>query len=161
MKFKNNTLVVSDIQESLDFYKTVLGLQVVADFDDSITLIGGIVLQTRESWAQFIQKAEQEICFQGNDAELYFEEDDFDVYLNQLKNFSKIHYVHALLEQRWGQRIIRFYDPDGHIIAVAESLKQVCRRFLSSGLSEEETAKKMDVPLKFVHACLPALEKSQ
>ena len=62
--------------------------------------------------------------------------------------------VHAPLEHRWGQRVVRLYDPDGHIIEVGENMKAVCRRFLDSGMTPEEAARRMDVPVKFVRACM-------
>ena len=49
---------------------------------------------------------------------------------------------------------MRFYDPDKHIIEVGENMKVVCRRFLDSGMTPEQTAKRMDVPLKFVDSCM-------
>lgn len=45
----------------------------------------------------------------------------------------------------WGQRVIRFYDLDGHIIEVGESMKMVIKRFLASGMTMEEVSVKMDV----------------
>lgn len=65
-----------------------------------------------------------------------------------------VDYVHPVREHAWGQRVVRLYDPDRHIIEVGESLKAVCRRFLDSGLTPEQTAARMDVPLKFVRGCL-------
>ena len=88
------------------------------------------------------------------DGELYFEEDDFDGFLSRLEGLPDIRYVHPALEHPWGQRAVRFYDPDGHIIEVGENMKNVCRRFLDSGMTPEETAKRMDVPLKFVSSCM-------
>ena len=41
----------------------------------------------------------------------------------------------TLKEDEWGQRSIRFYDPDKHIIDVGESMKVVIKRFLLSGVS--------------------------
>ena len=49
---------------------------------------------------------------------------------------------------------MRFYDPDMHIIEVGENMKAVCRRFLESGMSAEQVAARMDVPLKYVNACM-------
>lgn len=43
---------------------------------------------------------------------------------------------------------------DNHIIEVGENLKYVCKRFLDSGLSVTETAKRMDVPIKYVMSCI-------
>ena len=65
-----------------------------------------------------------------------------------------IHYVHPVKEHAWGQRVVRFYDPDGHIIEVGETMKTVCRRFLAAGMTPEQAAERMDVPLKFVRACM-------
>ncbi|HIW24941.1 MAG TPA: VOC family protein [Firmicutes bacterium] len=49
MKFKNPMLVVTDIDKSVEFYKTVLGLHVIVDFGANKTLTGGLVLQTIET----------------------------------------------------------------------------------------------------------------
>ena len=48
----------------------------------------------------------------------------------------------------WGQRVIRFYDLDGHIIEVGESMKIVIQRFLSTGMTMEEISSKMDASIE-------------
>ena len=153
MKFKNPLLVVSDMEKSKKFYKDVLGLRVIMDFGANVTLTGGLCLQTKETWMEFIGAKENEVVFGGNNAEIYFEEDDFDSFAEKLKGLKNIDYVHPVIEHRWGQRVVRFYDPDKHIIEVGENIKMVCRRFLDSGMTEEEVAVRMDVPLKFVQDC--------
>jgi hypothetical protein len=50
-----------------------------------------------------------------------------------------------VFEHGWGQRVIRFYDLDWHIIEVGEEMDFVVRRFLAQGLSVAETAKRMDI----------------
>ena len=45
-------------------------------------------------------------------------------------------------------------DPDRHIIEVGENMKVVCRRFLDSGMTPEQAAERMNVPMKFVKACM-------
>ena len=153
MKFKNPLLVVSDMEKSKKFYKDVLNLRVIMDFGANVTLTGGLCLQTKETWMGFIDAKEEDIIFGGNNAEIYFEEDDFDAFAEKLKGIDDIDYVHPVIEHRWGQRVVRFYDPDRHIIEVGENMKFVYRRFLDSGMTEEEVAVRMDVPLKFVQAC--------
>ena len=153
MKFKNPLLVVSDMEKSKKFYKDVLNLRVIMDFGANVTLTGGLCLQTKETWMGFIYAKEEDIIFGGNNAEIYFEEDDFDAFAEKLKGIDDIDYVHPVIEHRWGQRVVRFYDPDRHIIEVGENMKFVCRRFLDSGMTEEEVAVRMDVPVKFVQAC--------
>ena len=153
MKFKNPLLVVSDMEKSKNFYKDVLGLRVILDFGANVTLTGGLCLQTKETWMQFIDAKEDEISFGGNNAEIYSEEDNFAAFADKLKTVDGIAYVHPVIEHRWGQRVVRFYDPDRHIIEVGENMKIVCKRFLDSGMTDEEVAERMDVPLKFVNAC--------
>lgn len=151
MKFKSSMLVVTDMEKSVEFYKKVLGLRVVMDFGANKTLTGGIALQTMETYKGFIGTSE--ITFGGNDFEIYFEEDEFDKFADKLKEYD-IEYVHPIIEHAWGQRVVRFYDPDRHIIEVGENLKVVCKRFLASGMTPEQVAERMDVPMKFVNACL-------
>ena len=151
MKFKNSLLVVSDMDKSVKFYKEVLGLHKIMDLGANVTLTGGICLQTQETWTEFIEN--DSLFFGGNTSEIYFEEDDFDRFINKLKNLD-INYVHSVKEHSWGQRVVRFYDPDGHIIEVGENIKTVCKRFLESGMTPEQTAERMDVPLKFVKGCI-------
>lgn len=151
MKLKNPLLVVSDIGQSAAFYKKVLGLRIIMDFGANKTLTGGLVLQTLETYREFI--GTDEISFGGNDTEIYFEEDEFDQFAERLEECG-VEYVHPVKEHSWGQRVVRFYDPDRHIIEVGENMKSVCRRFLESGMTPEQAAKRMDVPIKFVHACM-------
>ena len=80
-------------------------------------------------------------------------EDDFDKFADRLKEYD-IEYVHPIIEHSWGQRVVRFYDPDKHIIEVGENMKIVCKRFLNSGMTPEQVAERMDVPMKFINACM-------
>lgn len=151
MKLKNPMLVVTDIDRTEEFYKRVLGLHVIMDFGANKTLTGGLALQTVETYGDFI--GTNEISFGSNSFELYFEEDDFDKFADRLKECD-VEYVHPVKEHSWGQRVVRFYDPDRHIIEVGENMKVVCRRFLESGMTPEQAAERMNVPVKFVKACM-------
>ncbi|MGM9948045.1 VOC family protein [Floccifex sp.] len=151
MKIKNPMLVVKNIDKSVEFYKKVLGLRVIMDFGANKTLTGGLSLQTLDTWKEFIDA--DTISFGSNSYEIYFEEDDFDNFMSRLQKYD-VKYVHPIKEHSWGQRVIRIYDPDQHIIEVGENLKMVCKRFLDSGLNPEKVAEKMDVPMKFVKACM-------
>jgi hypothetical protein len=131
----------------------VLGLEVIVDFGANVTLTGGISLQTKDTWSIFIHKQDSEIVFGGNVAELYFEEDDFDGFIQKMNDIVDINYVHPMVEHSWGQRVVRFYDLDNHIIEVGENMIMVVRRFLDSGLSIEETAIRMGVPVDYVKSC--------
>ena len=151
MKLKNPLLVVTDMDKSVEFYKNVLGLHKIMDFGANVTLTGGLCLQSKESFKEFIDN--QNITFGSNSFEIYFEEDDFDSFAQKLETLD-IKYVHGIKEHSWGQRVVRFYDPDMHIIEVGENMKTVCKRFLDGGMTPEQVAKRIDVPLKFVNGCM-------
>jgi len=152
MKFKNPLIVVKDMEKAKKFYKDVLGLRVIADFGANVTLTGGVCLQTYDSWKEFI--GTDNITFGANCGEIYFEEDNFDAFAEKLEKIGGIKYVHLVKEHRWGQRVVRFYDEDMHIIEVGESLKNVCRRFEKRGMTEEEIAIRMDIPAAMVNRLL-------
>jgi catechol 2,3-dioxygenase-like lactoylglutathione lyase family enzyme len=151
MKLKNLMLVVTDINKTVEFYKKVLGLRVIMDFGANKTLTGGLCIQTIESWKEFIDT--DEVLFGSNNVEIYFEEDEFDKFCERLKKCN-VEYVHPIKEHSWGQRVVRIYDPDKHIIEVGENIKVVCKRFLDSGMIPEQVAERMDVPMKFVSSCM-------
>lgn len=151
MNLKNPMLVVADMDKSVAFYENVFGLRVTMDFGANKTLTGGLVLQTLETWQTFI--GTDAVVFGSNSFELYFEAHDFDAFAEKLKKWD-VEYVHPVKEHRWGQRVVRIYDPDKHILEIGEPIDAVCRRFLDSGMTPEQAAARMDVPIEFVTACM-------
>ena len=145
---------VRDMERALAFYRGVLGLEVVHDFGANVVLTGGLSLQTLETWAEFLDKPTEDIRFGGNDAEMYYVAEDFDAFLGVLKDHPETKLVRLPVEHRWGQRAVRLYDPDGHIIEVGESLNKVAKRFRDSGLNEEGVARRMDISLEYARELL-------
>ena len=90
----------------------------------------------------------EKILKKSNNAEIVFEEQDFDGFLNKLKEYPDMEYLGEVIEHSWGQRVIRFYDLDGHIIEVGEDMKMVIKRFLASGMTMEEVSVKMDASVE-------------
>jgi len=126
MRLKNVLLVVKDIEVSKKFYHDLFGLQVVTDFGRNVILTEGLVLQERQLWEEFV---DEKVVPGGNAMELYFEDNDLDAFAEKLEASPyEIQYVNRLMEHDWGQRVIRFYDPDMHLIEVGESLEYVARK---------------------------------
>ena len=65
--------------------------------------------------------------------------------LQKLNDYPSINFLGNVVEHDWGQRVIRFYDLDGHLIEVGEEMKMVIERFISDGMTLEEVSKRMDV----------------
>lgn len=145
MRLKNVLIVVQDIEKAKEFYKELFGLRVVSDFGKNVILTEGLVLQEEKLWETLIDK---KVVKGGYASELYFEENDMNGFLGKLEASNyQIQYINPLMEHEWGQRVIRIYDLDQHMIEVGESLEYVARRFLRKGMSCEEVAKKVQLPL--------------
>lgn len=128
MKFNGSLLVVNDIAKSRKFYETVLGQTVILDFGENIMFEGNFVIFSKSSWMKFTGKCQSDIMSGSHNFELCFEEENFMDFLSHLNAFKDIEYVHTALEYPWGQKVVRFYDPDRHIIEVGESMKSVLNR---------------------------------
>ena len=151
MKLAATLIAVTDMERSKRFYGEVLGLKVTADFGANVTLEGGLALQTAETWREFIRGRDP--VFRHNSGELYFETRDLEGFLGRLEQWD-VELVHPPTEHSWGQRVVRFYDPDGHMIEVGEEIGLVVERFAARGLDAAAIARRMDVPLDFVEQTL-------
>ena len=116
MRLKNFLIVVSDIEKSKKFYKELFGMEVVLDGDENVILTDGLVLQEKSVWEQAIGN---EVNAKNNAVELYFEESDIESFVKKLEAHGEpLKYVNPLMELPWGQKVVRFYDLDGHLIEV-------------------------------------------
>ena len=145
MRYSCTLLSVADINKSRKFYEEVFGMEIYQDYGINVTFTCGISLQQEFDWLVNISK--DKIIKEPNNMELCFEEANFDEFLDKLAKFPNIKYIGDVVEHSWGQRVVRFYDIDSHIIEVGEEMKMVVNRFLNSGLSKEETSKRMDVSI--------------
>ena len=116
MKLKNILIVVSDINRARRFYHDLFGLELILDNDGNMVLTEGLVLQEEKYWREFLGR---EIVPENNSCELYFEESDIEGFVEKLESYyPEVRYVNTLMTHSWGQKVIRFYDPDGNLIEV-------------------------------------------
>ena len=151
MIFMGTLIAVTDLDKSRKFYRDILGLRITTDHGPNVTFNGCIVLQTLASWMEVIKSGY--VMFDNRASEMYFETEDFDSLILRLDTFW-IEYVHKPLMRHWGQRVVRFYDPDRHIIEVGESIVTVMRRFANEGMNIEQIAERMKLNADFVRKCL-------
>jgi hypothetical protein len=88
MKFCGGLLAVTELERSKAFYKKYLNQDVITDYSANVTLTGGFSLQTLPSWRGFI--GGRDVRFKGNDAELYFETDDYDGFISDIGELELI-----------------------------------------------------------------------
>ncbi len=116
MKLKNILIVVKDIEKSKQFYCDLFGLHMILDNDGNMILTEGLVLQDEAIWKDFLGK---DVIPKSNSCELYFEEPDIESFVEKLEAlYPNVQYVNRLMTHSWGQKVIRFYDPDGNLIEV-------------------------------------------
>ena len=137
---------VANINAARKFYEDLFGLEVFRDYGRNIAFTCGLALQQDFDWLVNLPK--ERVLKKSNNAEIVFEEQEFDGFLNKLKKYPDIEYLGEVIEHSWGQRVIRFYDLDGHIVEVGEDMKMVIKRFLASGMTMEEVSAKMDVSIE-------------
>lgn len=146
MKYVCTVISVADISAARKFYEELFGLEVYQDYGKNIAFTCGLALQQDFDWLVNIPK--EKVLKKSNNAEVVFEEQDFDGFLNKLNEYPEIEYLGEVIEHSWGQRVIRFYDLDEHLIEVGEDMQMVVKRFLASGMTMEEVSAKMDVSIE-------------
>ena len=145
MKHVCMLISVADVNAAKKFYEDLFGLEVYQDYGKNIAFTCGLALQQDFDWLVNLPK--EKVLKKSNNLEIVFEEQDFDGFLNKLRQYPDIEYLGEVIEHSWGQRVIRFYDLDGHIIEVGEDMKMVIKRFLNTGMSMEEVSERMDVSI--------------
>ena len=116
MRLRNVLIAVNDMDRAIRFYKEIFGLQVILDQDGNVIMSEGLVLQDANIWQQFLDK---ELTPKNNMTELYFEVNDIEGFVKKLEESDfEIEFVNKLMTHSWGQRVVRFYDPDGNLIEV-------------------------------------------
>lgn len=150
MQFKLALIAVSDVERSKRFYGDLFEQKVVLDLGWNVTFSGGFSIQQNFAWLAGLPQ--ESVVTRAHNLELYFEVDDFDAFLAKLTGHPEIELVHSPKKHEWQQRVVRLYDPDGHILEVGESMAVIARRYLREGKTIEETAAIIQHPLHFVEA---------
>ena len=116
MRLKNVLIAVRDLEKAKIFYRELFGLEVTLDGDENVMLTEGLVLQDKKVWEKCLG---EKVIPCSNAAELYFEEKDLEGFAQKLEKYEgEIRYADRLQELPGGQKLLRFYDPDGHLIEV-------------------------------------------
>lgn len=152
MKYQGCLLAVNDIAASRHFYEEVLHQNAVMDIGAHVTFEG---FSLQQGYAGLIGVAAESVKEQSHNFQVYFEVEDLDKVYARLKRISGLQWVHEIKEYPWGQRNIRIYDPDRHIVEIAEGMDTVIKRFFSQGKTAEETAALTMFPLEFVTQYAP------
>lgn len=148
MKYICSLITVSDINRSRNFYENLLNQKVKYDFGENVTFHGDFAIHLQSHFKELIDN--KEILHGGNNFELYFEYDNVEQIVKELKA-NNISFVHEIREQPWRQKVVRFYDPDKNIIEIGESLEFLAYRLKNDGLTIEQISKTINMPIDFIN----------
>ena len=91
MKYVCALISVSDIDAARKFYEDLFGLEVYQDYGKNIAFSCGLALQQDFDWLIALPK--EKVLSKANNAEVVFEEQDFDGFLKKLKEYPDIEYL--------------------------------------------------------------------
>ena len=148
-KFTGSVFFVNDVEKSKKFYTDILGQNIEMDFGRCVGFIGGFSIWEKTYAYKMMDLKEESTSTNKNNSELYFEIEDLDSLFKKLKR-KKIRFLHDIIEQPWVQRCIRIYDPDNHIIEIAEPMTVVIERLYEEGLTHNQIVKKSLMPVEIV-----------
>lgn len=151
MQYQGTLIAVSDMAKSKYFYEKVMEQKILLDLGVHVSFERGLSLQS--NYEELVGEV-LGIQPRPNNFELYFEVEDLEHWQEKIKKIDGIEFIHEAKEYPWGQRVMRFYDYDQHIIEIAESMTSVAKRYLAQGLSVEETAQRTMYPVDFVKMLL-------
>jgi catechol 2,3-dioxygenase-like lactoylglutathione lyase family enzyme len=148
VKFICTIIAVEDIPRSRKLYETILGQKVIADFGIyNVAFEGGLALYHHGLYQSLI--GDKSIQRQTNNFELYFEEDDLSAVEAEIER-NGFEFLHKTREEPWKQQVFRFYDYDGNIVVIAESMQQVSYRLFNENKTVEEIAQMTGEPVEQV-----------
>lgn len=150
VKYSGVLITVADIAISRAFYEDLLGQHVKFDFGVDIPFECGLTIHQADHFQGLLgSAADYPIAKKANNGELFFEEDDIEPLQQRLKT-AGVEFIHEVREQPWAQRVMRFYDPDGFIVEVGETMEAVIRRLHAQGLTDAEVSRRSSMPEDFV-----------
>lgn len=153
MSFKSVIIVVDDVGHSRKLYEGVLGLKVIEDHGVyNVGFENGLSLYQRELFRNISTVASSRRT--EINSVLYFEYGDVYEIEEKLRGVAELEFIHPTVEQPWGQLVCRVYDPDGHILEIAEEMAVCVRRLKRKNLSNAEIAEKVGYPVERVEEIL-------
>lgn len=144
IRYDSAVLMTEDIGSMKEFYSSVMGQAIKHDFGGCVIFECGLAVWKLESGYPLAKVLGGKRSPNGS-LEICFETEDFESDAASIKN-AGVRLVHDVAEEQWGQLTIRFFDPDGNLVELGESIPCFCRRLYASGMSVGQVSEKTGVP---------------
>lgn len=161
IRFHSSVLLTADIKRLSAFYTNVMDQRVQYDVGACVIFQSGLSLWQPSSELTIAAKLGYCCHASGNkNLELCFETETFASDVERIKA-SGATFLHDVVEEPWGQQAVRFFDPDGNLVELGESIPTFVRRHHAAGLSPEAVAERTGVPLEAVLQYLSKTDSSR
>ena len=133
------------------FYQEILKQEIKVDFGNCVGFKNGISLWKLTEEYTIAKKLGKTYDSSGNkNLEICFETDHFEKVVSSIRKYN-LKYLHKTIEERWGQKTIRFYDPENNLVEIGETIPCFVKRFRNQGMSAEEVSKRTSVSIQMVN----------
>ena len=149
--FNSPVLLVKDFSAMKSFYTDTLDQKIKDDFGTCISFACGLSIWQLKPDYPISKRLGR--CFSegGNqNLELCFETDEFEASVERIKA-AGVRPLHDVVEESWGQLTFRFFDPEGNLVELGESMPTFVKRLYNHGLSQEAIHSKTGIPKPQIH----------
>ncbi|MCK4259840.1 MAG: hypothetical protein KAX49_12725 [Halanaerobiales bacterium] len=102
-------------------YEEILGQKIVGDFGVTVGFASGFSIWQVDQADKAIygERKSSSNDEESKNAVLYFGTENMDEIEKELLQLD-ITLIHSVKEEEWGEKVIRLYDPEGHVIEICE-----------------------------------------
>lgn len=150
LQFHSSVIFCNDLQKQREFYETFLNQEVENDLGKCIVFKSRFSLwQLKDSYPMVKELGYTYEHIGNRNLEMCFETENFEDSVEKVL-LSDCRILHNVEEEEWGQFTIRFYDPEGNLVEIGESMKCFVTRMKSSGMNIKQIAKKTGLDVVYV-----------
>ena len=142
LQFDSSVLFCSDLQLQREFYESFLNQEVELDMGTCITFKNNFTLwQLTEDFPISKELGYTYEHIGNRNLEMCFKTENFEDAVEKVL-LSDLRILHNVEEEKWGQYTIRFYDPEGNLVEIGESMNCFVNRMHKTGMDDKQIAEK-------------------
>jgi len=125
VRFVNTIVFVKNIEASKEFYTNIVGLHILDDYGTIVFFENHFVIHNAQSITHTVFKRDDPAAADNQGRKnilIYLESDTLEETYEKIRN-AAVNILHGIEKQEWGQRVFRFYDPDGHMVEIGEPFR--------------------------------------
>jgi catechol 2,3-dioxygenase-like lactoylglutathione lyase family enzyme len=110
IRFRHSIALVKNIEESKCFYRDIIGLKVIEEFDTFILFQDNFAIHTADLFYTYINKPYHGEKMGHDNVDFYFTTSDLEGMQKKLKE-EKVTFIHEIYKHAWGEKESVFTIP--------------------------------------------------